>query len=126
MVPPAYPRRRDVPGHSMYLRRTTLGLLAALLTASLACVAAWAGFTGPNRTTTKEVRDRDNDVWTCTRSGQSCEFAAGRPDCGSHPSTQSQLDNCGWGASNCGWEGAYKEKTTTEPPATVSGSFHCR
>jgi len=109
----------------MYLRRTTLGFLAALLTACLAVVAAWAGFTGPNRTTTKEVRDRDNDVWTCTRSGQSCEFAPGRPDCGSHPSTQSQLDNCGWVASNCGCERAYKEKTTTESPATVSGSFNC-
>ncbi|HEX9676299.1 MAG TPA: Ig-like domain-containing protein [Anaerolineales bacterium] len=109
----------------MYLRRTTLGLLAALLTACLAVVAAWAGFTGPNRTTTKEVRDYANDVWTCTRSGQSCEFAAGKPDCRNHPSTGSQQGVCGWVATNCGCEKAYKEKTTTEPPATVSGSFDC-
>src|SRR3990172_3137359 len=112
MVPPGNPRRRDVPGHNMYLRRTTLGLLAALLAASLAVFAAWAGYTGPNRTTTREVRDKANDVWTCTSaSGSSCEFDAGRPDCGSHPSQESQLRNCGWVAKNCGCEKAYKEKT---------------
>jgi len=109
----------------MYLRRTTLGLFAALLTASLAAVAAWAGYTGPNRTTTEQVRDRANDVWTCTRGSSTCEFSPGRPDCGSHPSQASQLSNCGWVATNCGCERAYRDRTTTYPPATVGGSFSC-
>lgn len=109
----------------MYLRRTTFGLLATLLAASLAVVVAWAGYTGPNRTTTKRVRDYAHDVWTCTRSGQSCEFEEGHPDCRNHPSTGSQQSACGWVATNCGCEKAYKEKTTSQPPATVSGSFNC-
>src|SRR4030065_1983181 len=114
MVPPGYHRRRAVPGHSMYLRRTTLGFLAALLTACLAVVAAWAGFTGPNRTTTKEVRDKANDVWTCRNGSRTCVFDPGQPDCGSHPSSQAQRDCMGVVATSGRCERAYKEKNTTE------------
>jgi len=109
----------------MCIRRRTLGILMAFLTASLAAAVAWAGYTGPNRTTTKLVRDRPNDVWTCTNGGNSCVFDPGQPDCGTHPSSQAQQQYCGWIATNCSCEKAYKEKTTTQPPATVSGSFDC-
>jgi hypothetical protein len=99
---------------------------------SLAIAAvAWAGFTGPNRTTTITVPDPDEDYWYCTKSGVpwTCEFkkhGEGGQSCdGSPPSTGSQLSACGWIADNCGCNEGYTEKTVSLPEATVNGSASC-
>lgn len=103
-----------------------LGFAASLLIA----VAAWAGFTGPNRTTTVTVREPDDDQWYCKKSGfPTCYFKThgdGGQDCdGSHPSTGSQQSACGWIADNCGCNEGYSEQTISLPAATVGGSVAC-
>jgi hypothetical protein len=96
-----------------------------------AVAVAWAGFTGPNRTTTKTVRDPDGDQWFCKKSGYpTCWFATGNP-CpdagGSHPSTSAQMSVCGWPspADSCGCKEANTTETVTLPAATVGGSEYC-
>jgi hypothetical protein len=90
---------------------------------------AWAGFTGPNRNTTKTVRDPDGDQWFCKKSGYStCWFATGNP-CpdagGSHPSVSAQQAVCGWQADSCGCKEANRTQTVNLPAATVGGSGYC-
>ncbi len=105
-----------------------LGLAASLLIA----VVAWAGFTGPNRTTTVTKRDPDADQWYCKKGAATCYFAThgdGGQACpdkgGSHPSTDAQQNVCGWIADNCGCNKGYTEQTVVLEPATVGGSFSC-
>jgi hypothetical protein len=102
------------------------------LTISLAIAAvAWAGFTGPNRTTTATVREPDEDQWFCTRSGVpwTCWFAkagdGGQRCDGSPPSTGSQTAVCGWIADNCGCNWGYTEETVSLPEATINGTASC-
>ena len=107
-----------VPRGLLGLAVFTLSFVLALLIAATAQAPAQAQ---------EQVRDKDNDVWTCTRQGASCEFGAGRPNCdSSQPSQESQLRVCGWVASNCGCEKAYKDKpapaATTVPATEVSQS----
>ena len=99
---------------------------------SVAVVAvAWAGFTGPNRTSTKEVRNPSKDQWYCNKSGYpTCTFATGNPCSdagGSHPSANAQIRVCGWPSpgNSCGCDKGYKEVTVDLPPATVGGSENC-
>jgi len=99
------------------------------MTLALAAVA-WAGFTGPNRTTTQSVRDPDNDQWFCDRSGRPrCWFPPGNP-CpdagGSHPSVDAQKA-CfgGLPADSCGCDEAFTVETINLAPATVGGSAVC-
>ena len=93
--------------------------------------AAWAGFTGPNRNTTKTVRDPDGDQWFCKKSGYAtCWFATGNPcpdEGGSHPSTGAQISVCGWPspADSCGCKESNKTQTVNLPPALVGGSGYC-
>jgi len=101
-------------------------------TLSLAMVAAaWAGFTGPNRTTTQEVRDPGGDQWYCDKAGYARGwFAPGNPcldEGGSHPSANAQMSAFGWPSpgDSCGCREAYTSQTVTLPPATVSGSESC-
>ncbi len=96
-----------------------------------AVAVAWAGFTGPNRNTTKTVRDPDGDQWFCKKSGYAqCWFATGNP-CpdagGSHPSTAAQMSVCGWPspADSCGCKEANTTQTVSLPPAIVGGSENC-
>jgi len=101
----------------------------AALTVVLAAVA-WAGFTGPNRTTTQEVRDPDNDEWFCTKSGQTCTFQNPANPCpdfgGSQPSQSIIKSSCGWDPPyNCGCNEAYTEQTINLPAATVNGASTC-
>ena len=106
-----------------------LGFGSALLVALAA--AAWAGFTGPNRSTTQVVRDPDNDEWFFTKSGQTCTFAPNPanpcPDFGgTQPNITSVKNVCGWDPPyNAGCNAATKEETVSLPPATVSGSAAC-
>lgn len=93
--------------------------------------AAWAGFTGPNRTTTKDVRDPDGDYWYCKRAGfPTCNFKPGINPCldagGSHPSIGAQ-QACfgGLPADTCGCNKSYTTQTVNLPPATVGGSESC-
>lgn len=100
-----------------------LGVTASLLIA----VVAWAGFTGPNRTTTKTVRDKDQDQWFCKKGGVTCWFkpaGEGGQDCdGSQPSV-AQQGSCA-PADTCGCNEGYSEQTVSLPPATVGGSEAC-
>ncbi len=96
-----------------------------------AVAVAWAGFTGPNRNTTKTVRDPDGDQWFCKKSGYpTCWFATGNPcpdEGGSHPSTAAQMSVCGWPspADSCGCKEANKTQTVSLLPALVGGSEYC-
>ena len=116
----------------IYVRRSLLNGFLLGTTLSVAVVAvAWAGFTGPNRMTEKEVRDPSGDEWYCDKSGYSrCWFAPGNP-CpdkgGSHRSGASQIRVCGWPSpgNSCGCSKSYKTKTVTLPAATVGGSGYC-
>ena len=92
---------------------------------------AWAGFTGPNRTTTKTVRDPDGDYWYCKRAGfPTCNFKPGINPCldagGSHPSIGAQ-QACfgGLPADSCGCNKSYTTQTINLPPALVGGSGYC-
>ena len=102
------------------------------LTLSVVVVAAaWAGFTGPNRSSTKTVRDPSGDHWYCDKAGYSrCTFSSGNPcadEGGSHPSGNQQMSSCGWPSpgDSCGCSKAYSEQTVNLPAATVSGSEAC-
>ncbi|MBN1267640.1 MAG: hypothetical protein JXA25_19265 [Anaerolineales bacterium] len=110
-------------------RRILYLLLPLLLLAGMVW-HVYADYIGPQRTTTKRVRDPANDTWTCTKAGEPpCRLHHPDnpcPDCGgSHPSVEQQLYWCGWVADNCGCSPSYKKKTTSLDPATVSGSFTC-
>lgn len=102
-----------------------LGVAASLLIA----VAAWAGFTGPDRTTTSTEHDVDGDQWYCRQGSSTCYFAThgdgGQACSGSHPSTGAQLSVCGWIADSCGCNEGEHEVTVSLPPATVGGSEQC-
>ncbi len=96
-----------------------------------AVAVAWAGFTGPNRTTTKTVRDPDGDYWYCKRAGfPTCNFNPGINPCldagGSHPSIGAQ-QACfgGLPADSCGCNKSYTTQTINLPPALVGGSEYC-
>lgn len=111
-------------------RNIANGLVLGIASSLLIAVVAWAGFTGPDRTTTKTVREPDEDQWFCNRSGSpTCWFAKGVNPCpsagGSHPSKTAQQNVCGWIADSCGCNEGFSEQTTTLPPATVSGSEVC-
>jgi hypothetical protein len=91
---------------------------------------ALADYIGPNRTTTRRVRDPINDYWICKKAGYvDCKLHHDDNPCpdagGSHPSVQQQNYWCGWTADSCECKPAYKTETTELPPATVSGSFSC-
>ena len=105
------------------------GFLVGTTVTLAVAAAAWASFTGPDRTTTQTVRDPDGDRWYCDKSGFSrCWFGGGNPcpdEGGSHPSTGSQIAVCGWVADDCGCNEAYKEETISLPPATVGGAAVC-
>ena len=99
------------------------------LSVALAAVV-WAGFTGPNRTTTQQARDPDSDQWFCDKAGRPrCWFPPGNP-CpdagGSHPSVDAQKA-CfgGLPADSCGCDEAYTEQTVNLPAATVNGASTC-
>lgn len=113
-------------------RGLCLAVLWLMIFASV--FVAWAGYTGPNRTTTEQVRDPANDYWTCIKNNPppgtsgTCVFKPGNPCTdagGSHPSVGSQQSVCGWIADSCGCTKAYTTITVVLPPATVSGSFSC-
>jgi hypothetical protein len=115
--------------------RRLLYLTLTALTSFLLVSAAWAAYTGPNRTIKKTVRNPDNDRWICTKEDppppylDTCIFQNPDNPCpdygGHHPSVEFQLLYCGWIADTCRCEEAYKTITTTLPPATVSGQFSC-
>lgn len=111
-------------------RNLANGLVLGFAASLAVAVVAWAGFTGPDRTTTRTVRDPDEDQWYCEKSGQAtCWFAKGVNPCpsagGSHPSITAQNSVCGWTADSCGCNEGFREETTTFPPATVGGSEQC-
>ena len=95
-----------------------------------AVAVAWAGFTGPNRTTTKEVRNPSGDQWFCTKAGWSgeCTFnSACSDEGGSPPSVNAQISGCAWhsASDNCGCRRSYSTQTVNLPPALVAGSGYC-
>ena len=95
-----------------------------------AVAVAWAGFTGPNRTTTKEVRNPSGDQWFCTKAGWSgeCTFnSACSDEGGSPPSVNAQISGCAWhsASDNCGCRRSYSTQTVNLPPAIVGGSGYC-
>ncbi len=108
-------------------RNIASGLVLGLTATLLIAVAAWAGFTGPNRTTTQTVRDKDEDQWYCTKGAVTCWFAKhseGGQDCNGSQPAVSQQGSCA-PADTCGCVRGYTEQTVTLPPATVGGSEQC-
>ncbi|UCF61482.1 MAG: hypothetical protein JSV37_02030, partial [Anaerolineaceae bacterium] len=110
--------------------------VALVITCMLAFVVvtvALAGYTGPNRETTKKVREPDKDKWTLIMD----DPPLGCPSvciiyhtCDEHPSVGRQELVCcgagsGWRADSSSCEMAFKWVTVKLPPATVSGSFNC-
>ncbi len=102
-------------------------VLASLMITFLIAGVAWAGYTGPNRTTTKTVRDPENDEWWCSKSGYgTCTWQnPSNPCSGSPPSTSAQASCFPPPADKCGCDRAYKEVEVDGDPATVSGSLSC-
>lgn len=111
------------------MRKAILPYLLIFVTLAVFRIA-WADYTGPNRTTTRTVRDPINDYWICRKAGYTdCKLHHDDNPCpdvgGSHPSVGQQQYWCGWIADSCECKPAYKTETTTHPPATISGSFSC-
>ena len=97
-----------------------IGLAIGFLTLALYSVASASN---AERPVLKEVRDPDNDQWVCKKAGFSnCKFAKGTNPCkdagGSHPSTGSQQNVCGWIADSCGCNKAYKTVPDNTPVPT--------
>ena len=92
---------------------------------------AWAGFTGPSRTTTKDVRNPSGDRWYCDKSGYPRGWFAPGNTCpaagGSHPSGNAQMSAFGWPSpgDSCGCRESYTTQTVSLPPAIVSGAMSC-
>jgi len=113
-----------------YVKHRWIYLLLPLILLACMVVHVYADYTGPQRTSTKKVRDPENDTWTCRKAGEPpCRLHHPDNPCadcgGSHPSVEQQLYWCGWVADSCGCSPAYKKKTINLEPATVSGSFTC-
>ena len=110
------------------MKRTLWATVIILLIAGSTYVV-WADYTGPNRTTTEQVRTPKKDSWTCVKGDQTCTFQNPDNPCpdygGFPPSTIFQKNYCGWIADSCYCTKAYKTVTVDLPPATVSGSFSC-
>jgi hypothetical protein len=119
----------------------SLGLImkykvALVITCTLAFVVvtvALAGYTGPDRETTKQVRDPDKDKWTLIMDNPplGCySVCIIYHTCDEHPSVERQEAVCcgvgsGWRADSSSCEMAFRIVTVTLPPAIVSGSFYC-
>ena len=110
------------------MKRVLWAVAIILLIASTAYVV-WADYTGPNRTTTEQVRNPNEDYWTCVKGDQTCTFQNPENPCSDYggfpPSQYFQESYCGWIAESCGCTKAYSTVTVELPPATVSGSFSC-
>ncbi|MCK4692511.1 MAG: hypothetical protein KAT23_02715 [Anaerolineales bacterium] len=110
------------------MKRACWATVIILLIAGSAYVV-WADYTGPDRTTTEQVRAPRKDYWTCVKGDQTCKFQNPDnpcPDYGGYPpSTIFQKNYCGWIADSCYCTKAYRTVTVDLPPATVSGSFSC-
>lgn len=110
--------------------------VALIITCTLAFVVgtvALAGYTGPNRETTKTVRDPEHDKWTLIMDNPPAgcySVCIIYHTCDEHPSVPRQEAVCcgagtGWKADSSSCEMAFKTITVKLPPAIVSGSFNC-
>ncbi len=106
-------------------------LLIVLFISLISVGVVLAEYTGPNRTHEVQVRDPENDIWTCYHSAHPpCTMHHPGNPCpdfgGSCPSVEQQLIWCGWVSDmGCSCNPAYTTHTENLPPATVSGSFSC-
>ena len=110
--------------------------VALVITCTLAFVAATvalAGYTGPDRETTKKIRDPEHDKWTLIMNNPplGCHSVCViYHTCDEHPSVPRQEAVCcgvgsGWRADSSSCEMAFRTVIVKLPPAVVSGSFNC-
>lgn len=110
-----------------------VALVITCMLAFVVATVALAGYIGPDRETTKQVRDPDKDKWTLIMDNPppGCySVCIIYHTCDEHPSVGRQEVVCcgagsGWRADSSSCEMAFKTVTITLPPAIVSGSFNC-